>query len=167
MMPKFKYKLSCVMLINIFVEVLVVLFFGGAMQLQIPTLINFWGRPVYEYTVASGDQINSLLITLIVFFLAETLIGLVSLHLNDGCSDKYVFKLPAFLEMLNIKLWKFSLLDGLVIWLIAQSWVFILIGFALLTVASSLAIIFNLAFVLFIVGTVVVNIGMGQKHKLI
>ena len=71
------------------------------------------------------------------------------------------------LEMLNIKLWKFSLLDGLAIWLIAQSWVFILIGFALLTVASSLAIIFNLAFVLFIVGTVVVNIGMGQKHKLI
>ncbi|GAB5051897.1 hypothetical protein [Pediococcus ethanolidurans] len=162
-MIKFKYKLSWFMLVNIFVEVLTVLFLGKSMQTQIPTLINFWGRPVYSINVVAGDQINSLIAILVVFFLAQVLIGLVSLHLCRKIVNDFEFRIPAFLDFLNIKLFNLSLADGVVIWLAIQSWTFVLIAFELLNAASLLAVASNFAFILFIVGTVAVNVGMHRK----
>ncbi|AMV60818.1 hypothetical protein AH70_07350 [Pediococcus damnosus LMG 28219] len=166
MIAKFKYKLSGVMLANIFLEILTVMFFGDNLQLQIPTLINFWGHPVSEFTAANGDQMTSLVMVLIVFFVAEILIGLVSFTMNNHTRDEFCFHIPAFLDVLNVKLWNLSLLDGLVIWLIGQSWAFVAIAFEAFAIATSLAVIFNLVFLLFIVGTVVANVGIHQKHRL-
>lgn len=42
-MIKFRYKLSWLMLVNIFVEVLTVVFLGKTLTTQIPTLTDFWG----------------------------------------------------------------------------------------------------------------------------
>lgn len=162
-MIKFRYKLSWLMLVNIFVEVLTVVFLGKTLTTQIPTLTDFWGRSVNVITVMPGDQVNSLIAILIVFFLAQILIGLVSLHLCRKKVSNFEFQLPAFLDFLNIKLFNLSLADGLVVWLVMQSWTFILIAFGLVTVASGLAIVANFLFIAFIVGTLVVNLGTHRK----
>ncbi|WP_395387317.1 hypothetical protein [Pediococcus parvulus] len=164
-MIKFRYKLSAFMLVNIFVEVLTVVCFGKYILAQIPTLINFWGHPVYTITVATGDQVNSLVAILVVFFLAQVLLGLVSYHLCRKVVSDFEFRLPAFLDILNIKLFKLSLVDGVVIWLAIQSWLFVLIAFGFLNAATVFAVISNVAVILFLAGSLAVNVGMHRKFS--
>ncbi|WP_412989659.1 hypothetical protein ACLJJ6_01245 [Pediococcus siamensis] len=166
MMPKFKYRLSGLLLGNIFVEILVILFFKSHVQTQMATLVNFWGHPVYVSTVTSGDQVNFLMTILIIFFLAQILLGLVSAGF-DKKPGEFVFQLPPILTMLNKKVGRFSLLDGVVIWLIVQSWVFIFLGFALANLASIVAVFANVAVLLFIAVAVVKNIGTRDSELLV
>lgn len=91
------------------------------------------------------------------------MIGLVSLHLCRKKVSNFEFQLPAFLDFLNIKLFNLSLADGLVVWLVMQSWTFVLIAFGLVTVASGLAIVANFLFIAFVVSTLAVNLGTHRK----